>query len=79
MQLHPQSDWLSRLVTVDEALSRIRPGMSIFLGTGVAEPRTLVRRLMASEDDNLKDLELVRSPATAATFPWRPCGPTSAG
>ncbi len=47
MQLHPQPDWLSRLVPVDEVLSRIRPGMSIFLGTGVAEPRTLVRRLMA--------------------------------
>ncbi|MCG6908298.1 MAG: GNAT family N-acetyltransferase [Desulfobacteraceae bacterium] len=60
MQPHPQPDWLSRLVPVDEVLSRIRPGMSIFLGTGVAEPRTLVRRLMASEDNNLKDLELVQ-------------------
>ena len=30
------------------ALERIEPGMSIFIGTGSSEPRTLVRRLMQS-------------------------------
>jgi len=47
-------------VSADQALERIEPGMSIFLGTGVSEPRTLVRRLMHSDAGNLQDLELVQ-------------------
>jgi acyl-CoA hydrolase/GNAT superfamily N-acetyltransferase len=34
--------------------------MSIFLTTGVAEPRTLVRQIMGSKAKNLEDLELVQ-------------------
>ncbi|MFO7569098.1 MAG: GNAT family N-acetyltransferase, partial [Smithellaceae bacterium] len=34
--------------------------MSIFLGTGMAEPRTLVRHLMESTQYNLQDLELIQ-------------------
>lgn len=34
--------------------------MSIFLTTGVAEPRTMVRQLMGSKFKNLEDLELVQ-------------------
>ena len=34
--------------------------MSIFLGTGVAEPRTLVKSLMASDAGNLRDLEFIQ-------------------
>jgi Acetyl-CoA hydrolase len=41
-------------------LEKIEPGMSIFLGTGMAEPRTLVKRLMASKQINLLDLELIQ-------------------
>ncbi|BBO84572.1 hypothetical protein DSCO28_51380 [Desulfosarcina ovata subsp. sediminis] len=47
-------------VTPRKALDRIEPGMNIFLGTGMAEPRTLVRALMASEAFNLQDLTLVQ-------------------
>jgi len=47
-------------VTPDQALSRIEPGMNIFLGTGAAEPCTLVKRLMASDALNLQDLTLIQ-------------------
>ncbi|MCX7817108.1 MAG: GNAT family N-acetyltransferase [Syntrophales bacterium] len=41
-------------------LDKIRPGMSIFLGTGLAEPRTIVKYLLSSDAPNLQDLELVQ-------------------
>lgn len=52
--------WKDRIVRPEEALEKIRPGMTIFLGTGMAEPRTFVRHLMASERGNLQDLELIQ-------------------
>ncbi|HSO20697.1 MAG TPA: GNAT family N-acetyltransferase [Desulfosarcina sp.] len=54
------TDWQSKRVTADKALERIQPGMNIFLGTGAAEPRTLVKRLMASDAANLQDLTLIQ-------------------
>ena len=48
------------IVSPEEAIECIEPGMSIFLGTGVAEPRTLVKHLMASHEPNLQDLELIQ-------------------
>jgi acyl-CoA hydrolase/RimJ/RimL family protein N-acetyltransferase len=54
------SGWEQRIVSPDLFLSRIQPGMSIFLGTGVSEPRTLVKALMTSELNNLTDLELLQ-------------------
>ncbi len=54
------SGWEQRVVSPEVFLSRIEPGMSIFLGTGVAEPRTLVKKLMTSDMGNLTDLELVQ-------------------
>ncbi|MBN1827542.1 MAG: GNAT family N-acetyltransferase [Deltaproteobacteria bacterium] len=55
-----QKSWEQRVVTPDVVLSKIEPGMSIFLGTGVVEPRTLIRHLMASDKHNLRDLELIQ-------------------
>ena len=54
------SGWEKRVVSPDLFLSRIEPGMTIFLGTGVSEPRTLVKQLMTSEMNKLTDLELVQ-------------------
>lgn len=54
------SGWEKRVVSPEVFLSRIEPGMSIFLGTGVAEPRTLVKHLKSSDAANLTDLELVQ-------------------
>ncbi|NCP10142.1 GNAT family N-acetyltransferase, partial [bacterium] len=53
-------DWSRKVISPERVLSRIKPGMSIFLGTGVAEPRTLVKALMASERSGLRDLELIQ-------------------
>ncbi len=53
-------DWQQQTVAPETALGRITPGMSIFLGTGVAEPLTLVKALMASTAPNLQDLVLTQ-------------------
>ncbi len=55
-----RSDWKDRTVAPDAIFDKIEPGMSIFLGTGVAEPRTLVKHLMAANRNNLTDLELIQ-------------------
>ena len=54
------TDGRVRTVAPETALQCIEPGMSIFLGTGVAEPLTLVRALMASTAPNLQDLVLTQ-------------------
>ena len=48
------------IVTPGKVLERIEPGMRIFLGTGVAEPRTLVRHLMDPDSRPAQDLELIQ-------------------
>jgi len=53
-------DWEPRTVPPEGMIQKIKPGMSIFLSTGVAEPRTLVRHLMKSHSQNLEDLELIQ-------------------
>jgi acyl-CoA hydrolase/GNAT superfamily N-acetyltransferase len=53
-------NWQSALVAPEAVIGKIRPGMSIFLGTAVAEPRTMVRHLMTSTAKNLEDLELIQ-------------------
>ncbi len=60
MSYKMSSDWKKSIVPPETILSKIEPGMSIFLGTGAAEPRTLVKHLMASKLSNLRDLELVQ-------------------
>lgn len=52
--------WENLLVTPDKVLQRIEPGMSIFLGTGLAEPRSLLKQLMTSDAYNLQDLEIIQ-------------------
>ncbi len=55
-----QEEWEKKIVTPDQVLEKIKPGMNIFLGTGSAEPRTLVKALTSSEAYNLQDLELLQ-------------------
>lgn len=52
--------WEERVVAPAQILEKIKPGMSIFVGTGLAEPRTLVKHLMASDANNLQDLEMIQ-------------------
>ncbi len=60
MQTEAPGKWESAIVSPETVTKKIRPGMSIFLGTGVAEPRTMVRHLMTSDAKNLEDLELIQ-------------------
>ena len=53
-------NWQSAVVSPETVIQKIKPGMSIFLGTAVAEPRTMVRHLMTSDAKNLEDLELIQ-------------------
>lgn len=52
--------WKQKIVQPELVLQKIKPGMRIFLGTGVSEPRTLVKHLMTGTSKNLEDLELVQ-------------------
>lgn len=61
--------WTDKVVAPQEVLSHIEPGMTIFLGTGMAEPRTLVKKLMVSEEPNLQDLELIQLVSIGDTIP----------
>ena len=40
------SSWEDMIVTPERILEKIEPGMSIFLGTGMGEPRTLIKHLI---------------------------------
>jgi len=52
--------WEDLVVSPEEALAYIKPGMTIFLGSGVAEPRTLMKALIDSGAPNTIDLELIQ-------------------
>lgn len=52
--------WEKKRVSPEKALAKIEPGMNVFLGTGAAEPRTLVKALMGSSEANLADLTLIQ-------------------
>lgn len=56
----PPAAWQSAIVPPELVIEKIRPGSSIFLGTAVAEPRTMVKQLMTSNAVQLEDLELVQ-------------------
>ncbi len=53
-------DWQKRLVSPQHVLQHIRPGMTIFLGSGLAEPRTLLKHLIESGLPDTNDLELIQ-------------------
>ncbi len=48
------------MVTPKEVFYSIKPGMTIFLGSGVAEPRTLMKYLIDSGVSNMNDLEVIQ-------------------
>ena len=57
----PSANFEKKIVPVETVLDKIDPGMTIFLSTGVAEPRTLVKNLIHSDRGNLTDLELIQA------------------
>lgn len=57
---NPKVQWSSLVVTPEQAGGKLKPGMSIYLGSGAAEPRTMVRYLMDSGARHIEDLELIQ-------------------
>jgi acyl-CoA hydrolase/ribosomal protein S18 acetylase RimI-like enzyme len=55
-----KSHWKNLIVSPEDVMSSIKPGMNIFLGSGVAEPRTLMKALIESGLSNTYDLELIQ-------------------
>ena len=60
MNIQQKKKWEDLVVSPEEVLASIRPGTTIFLGSGVAEPRTLMKALADSGLSNTIDLELVQ-------------------
>ena len=54
------SNWQDKLVSPEEVLAHIKPGMTIFLASGFAEPRTLIKRLIESGLPDINDLEFIQ-------------------
>ena len=55
-----KKDWKEKLVTPGDVLQYIKPGMNIFIGSGTAEPRTLVKSLIESGLTDANDLEVIQ-------------------
>jgi acyl-CoA hydrolase/GNAT superfamily N-acetyltransferase len=53
-------NWQDKLVSPEKVLLHIKPGMTIFLGSGLAEPRTLMKSLIDSGIPDTKDLEFIQ-------------------
>ena len=49
--------YAGKITTAQQALSKIRPGARIFIGTGCGQPQTLVKELV-SEHNNIVDVEI---------------------
>jgi len=60
MKKTKKDDWQKQVISPEKVFESIEPGMSIFVGTGVGEPRTLVKHMMTSDAVNLRDLELIQ-------------------
>ena len=54
------SNWQDKLVSPEDVLRHIKPGMTIFLGSGFAEPRTLMKSLIESGLPDTNDLEFIQ-------------------
>ncbi|SMC82714.1 Acyl-CoA hydrolase [Desulfocicer vacuolatum DSM 3385] len=55
-----RTNWESHLVSPETVFSKIKPGMSIFIGTGPAAPRTLMKMLLDADENNIRDIELIQ-------------------
>ena len=54
------TSWEKKIVAPEKVMEKLKPGLNIFLGTGMAEPRTLVKSLMQAKSKKIQDLELLQ-------------------
>ena len=71
MKRDSEDTWRQRLSSPEAVLNRIRPGMRIFLSTGLAEPRTFLKSLMSAHAANLTDLELIQLVSLSHAMEWQ--------
>ena len=55
-----KTEWKKKVVLPERVLEKLKPGLNIFLSTGMAEPRTLVKCLMQAESKKIQDLGLLQ-------------------
>ena len=60
MSVANKKNWKSHLVSPATVFSMIKPGMTIFIGTGPAAPRTLMKILLDADERNIRDIELIQ-------------------
>jgi len=60
MPLSVKFAWKKHLVSPEEVLAKISPGMTVFIGTGPAAPLTLMKTLLEFDGQNVRDIELVQ-------------------
>jgi len=53
-------DWEGSVTSLEKAFKKIEPGMSVFVNTGISEPRALLRYLLDTREGNIADLELIQ-------------------
>jgi len=53
-----QKNYRSMIASAEEAVGRIRPGQRVFIGTGCAQPQTLVKALV-NRAAELEDIEII--------------------
>jgi hypothetical protein len=60
MRKESKSEWEKLIKEPAQIMKELEPAMSIFLGTGVGEPRILVKLSMSTDSAHLKDLEPIQ-------------------
>lgn len=53
-------NWKEHLTPPETVLTKIKPGMTVFIGTGPASPRTIMKVLLDCDVHNLRDIEFVQ-------------------
>lgn len=53
-------NWEKHLSAPETVLTKIKPGMTVFIGTGPASPRTIMKVLLDCDVHNLRDIEFVQ-------------------
>ena len=60
MKSSKPNKWQRLLDPPETVIRKIKSGMRIFLGTGAAEPRTMIHQLMSPYASHLEDIELIQ-------------------
>lgn len=53
--------WGERLISPEKVMDMLEPGMTVYLSSGAAEPRTLLKNLIQSPRYDISDLELIQA------------------